>query len=156
VDKTNSEKERRDKPVDFILNCKKNKLDYEHMGDCHHIAIALNRITGLPIVFFYGERLLDHEEPEYVMVHCGVDYKGEFVDFCGRSGLGLEEAFDEYARGNDPYDDEEITHHKNEKCEEFKRLVSMCGSSVEERRVQYFIKKIKKRVDFSVKAAGYL
>ncbi len=120
-------------------------MDYQYIGDCHHIAIAINRIYGHPIVVFYGERSDEDGFEEAIMIHCGVDIDGEFADFSGKTGLSLENAFEEYIEGNQPYDFEEISHHPNENCTELKKLIASCGANVIESKIEKFQELIKEK-----------
>lgn len=137
-------------------------MDYKFIGDCHHIAIALNRKYKLPIVFFYGERedyqahgcdedcdagcdtLVDEdvvEDVEYIMIHCGVVDNDVFRDFSGLNS-SLDESLAEYIQVNQAYDHTEIFIFESEENSEFNRLVNLCGSRICEDRVQYFMGRV--------------
>ena len=137
-------------------------MDYKHIGDCHHIAIALHRKYNLPIVFIYGEReeypehycdedcdefcdtQYEEYEPsitEYIMIHVGVMEGDNFRDFSGICGTP-EEAFREYTEGNQPYDEVDYFFYDSEEDPDFIKRVKKCGSHISEDKIQEFLDKV--------------
>lgn len=60
-------------------------LEFNYLGDCHHIAFALHRLSTLPLCVLYGERH-SQEDPEFILIHMGILYQGNFYDEMGNQG----------------------------------------------------------------------
>jgi hypothetical protein len=70
-------------------------LNFNFLGNCHNLALALHGLTGLPLCLLYGERELENppEAPEgtpkptqTVLIHAGVIWSGCFYDENGNQG----------------------------------------------------------------------
>lgn len=60
-------------------------MNFNYLGDCYHIALALHRLGKAPLCILYGER--DSEDGiEYILIHMGVLFQGNFFDELGNQG----------------------------------------------------------------------
>jgi hypothetical protein len=68
-------------------------VDVFVMGNCHSFAVALHRLTGLPLVRAHNESRPDRE-PWW---HAGVRYGGDFVDVRGRKPMDPDQLDEDVA-----------------------------------------------------------
>ena len=111
-------------------------LRFNHLGDCHNVALALHRLSGLPLCILYGER--DNAcETEYVLIHVGLIYQDCFFDELGNQSIPRD-LLQEFVEANEPYSFTDIYHFETD-CGEFHKILSQTYAQVHPERVDKFM-----------------
>ena len=107
---------------------------FQFLGECHHLASALNSLYGLPLCVLYGERL---ENQEFILIHVGVVYKGCFIDELGLHS-SPEEVLANLKSINPDYDLTQIFEFDDFSSPAFQEILIKCGASFHLSQLEYF------------------
>lgn len=120
-------------------------LDFQFLGDCHLIALALHRAWKLPLCLFYGER--HSSKPETILIHMGVIFQGNFVDELGVQGPP-EELLKQFLENNQPYSLVKIIEADALNHEIVNILKITKASPISESKILFFMEWIKNQPQF--------
>lgn len=115
------------------------------LGECHHLASALNELYQLPLCVLYGERW---ENKESVLIHVGVIYKGCFIDELGLHS-SAESVLEEITKLNPAYNTTSILEFDCYENPAFYELLRKCGADLNYSKLDYFKAWIKSNSKFS-------
>lgn len=122
-------------------------LDFQFLGDCYNVAVALHRLTGLPLCVLYGFRGPEFaKSPEFILIHVGVLHQGLFVD---ETGIQMEPRYllKEFIKMNEPYEETKILNFDSYEDPQFIKILSQTGAQLSSDRIEFFMEWIKNHSD---------
>lgn len=112
-------------------------LLFDHLGNCHNLALALHQKTSLPFCILYGERK-DGEKTEYVLIHMGILFNDEFFDELGNQGFP-HELLEEFISANQPYENTQIYVIRSTQDKLFNEILDKTCAVIDSTKVSYYL-----------------
>ena len=112
-------------------------MNFNYLGDCYHIALALHRLGKVPLCILYGER--DSEDGiEFILIHMGVLFQGNFFDELGNQGEPRQ-LLKEFKRINDSYAFSDIYEIESESDPRLNEIFSKTHAHISNEKIDKFM-----------------